>query len=92
MLVKVGWKKDMVDKQIPFIPISGWRGDNLLKTTDSKNVQNMDWWAGHDAETAGEKVHVSTFYDFLDSLTKSAVSQSAHAAPPCACLSLVSTR
>ena len=78
MLVKVGWTKDMVDKQIPFIPISGWRGDNLLKTTDSKNVLNMDWWAGHDVEAAGEKVHVSTFYDFLDSLTKSAVSQRAH--------------
>ena len=44
MLVKVGWKKDMVDKQIPFIPISGWRGDNLLKTTDSKNV--LTWIGG----------------------------------------------
>ena len=38
----------------------------------------MDWWAGHDVEAAGEKVRMSTFYDFLDSLTKSAVSQSAH--------------
>ncbi len=44
MLVKVGWTKDMVDKQIPFIPISGWRGDNLLKTTDSKNV--LTWIGG----------------------------------------------
>merc|ERR1719326_1955441 len=31
MLVKVGWKKDMVEKNVPFMPISGWMGDNLLK-------------------------------------------------------------
>merc|ERR1719379_2422839 len=24
MLVKVGWKKDFVDKNTPFLPISGW--------------------------------------------------------------------
>merc|ERR1711907_585506 len=31
MFVKVGWKKDMVEKNVPFLPISGWMGDNLLK-------------------------------------------------------------
>merc|ERR1712100_208368 len=30
MLVQVGWTKDEVQKQIPVIPISGWKGDNLL--------------------------------------------------------------
>merc|ERR1719174_1113258 len=35
MLVKVGWKKDMVEKNVPFLPISGWMGDNLLKPEDS---------------------------------------------------------
>merc|ERR1712201_57281 len=44
MLVKVGWKKDMVEKGIPFLPISGWMGDNLLKKQDHKGTVNMDWW------------------------------------------------
>merc|ERR1712064_82602 len=26
MLVKVGWKKDFVDKNTPYLPISGWMG------------------------------------------------------------------
>merc|ERR1711953_706489 len=46
MLVKVGWKKDMVEKGIPFLPISGWMGDNLLKMEDHKGTKNMDWWNG----------------------------------------------
>ena len=35
MLVKVGWKKDVVEKKAPFLQISGWMGDNLLKAEDS---------------------------------------------------------
>jgi hypothetical protein len=35
MLVKVNWKKDVVDKNVPFLPISGCMGDNLLKAEDS---------------------------------------------------------
>jgi len=31
MLIKVGWKKEFVTKQVPVLPISGWKGDNLLK-------------------------------------------------------------
>merc|ERR1712048_212943 len=54
MLVKVGWKKDMVEKQIPFLPISGWMGDNLLKMEDSKGVKNMDWWSGVDVAVGDE--------------------------------------
>merc|ERR1712159_694815 len=30
MLVKVGWKKDFIEKSTPVMPISGWMGDNLL--------------------------------------------------------------
>ena len=30
MLVKVGWKKDFVEKNTPVMPISGRMGDNLL--------------------------------------------------------------
>merc|ERR1719271_2242945 len=38
-LIKVGWKKDFVEKNTPVMPISGWMGDNLLKKSD-----NMGWW------------------------------------------------
>jgi elongation factor 1-alpha len=40
-LMKVGWKKDFIEKSTPFIPISGWMGDNLL-TASAK----MPWWKG----------------------------------------------
>jgi len=42
-LIKVGWKKDFVEKNTPVMPISGWMGDNLLKKSD-----NMAWWKGMD--------------------------------------------
>merc|ERR1712129_5425 len=32
-LIKVGWKKDFVEKNTPLVPISGWMGDNLIKKT-----------------------------------------------------------
>jgi len=41
MLMRVGWKKDFVADSVPVIPISGWMGDNLLKTST-----NMTWWKG----------------------------------------------
>jgi elongation factor 1-alpha len=28
-----------VDDSVPFLPISGWIGDNLIKASD-----NMKWW------------------------------------------------
>ena len=31
VLVKVGWKKDFIEKSAPRLPISGWMGDNLVK-------------------------------------------------------------
>jgi len=34
-LIKVGWKKELVEKSRPFMPISGWMGDNLLKKSDN---------------------------------------------------------
>merc|ERR1711976_170924 len=70
MLVKVGWKKDMVEKGIPFLPISGWMGDNLLKMEDHKGTKNMDWWNGCDVDVEGTKIHVDTLYDFLDKVCK----------------------
>merc|ERR1712072_1169310 len=43
VLVKVGWKKDFIEKSAPRLPISGWMGDNLLKKSS-----NMGWWSGAD--------------------------------------------
>merc|ERR1712185_182722 len=53
MLVKVGWKKDFVEKNTPVMPISGWMGDNLLKKST-----NMDWWKGMDVAVGKETIHV----------------------------------
>merc|ERR1719387_2487530 len=33
MLMKVGWKKDFVEKCVPVLPLSGWMGDNLVDKT-----------------------------------------------------------
>jgi len=70
MLVKVGWKKDMVEKQVPFMPISGWMGDNLLKPEDANGKLNMPWWQGNEVECAGEKIVVKVLYDFLDKVCR----------------------
>jgi len=70
MLVKVGWKKDMVEKQVPFLPISGWMGDNLLKCQDATGKANMPWWTGCDVDCEGTVVHVDTLHDFLDKVCK----------------------
>merc|ERR1719203_2592784 len=51
MLVKVGWKKEFIEKCTPYLPISGWMGDNLLKKST-----NMDWWKGMDVEVGKEIV------------------------------------
>merc|ERR1712100_971191 len=61
MLIKVGWKKDFIEKNVPVMPISGWMGDNLLKKSD-----NMDWWKGMDVSYEGkENIHVDTIFDVL---------------------------
>jgi len=70
MLVKVGWKKDMVEKNVPFLPISGWVGDNLLKPEDSAGKLNMPWWSGVEVEAGGEKIMVKVLYDFLDKVCR----------------------
>jgi len=64
MLVKIGWKKEFVDKNMPIIPISGWIGDNLLKKSEK-----MGWWAGLDITTVSGKktVKVQTLMDALES-------------------------
>merc|ERR1712139_428665 len=62
MLAKVGWKKDFLENQVPYMPISGWMGDNLLKKSD-----NMGWWKGMDVLYEGkETIHVDCLYDVHD--------------------------
>jgi len=64
MLVKVGWKKDQVEGGVPYMPISGWMGDNLLKKSE-----NMAWWKGADVKTQkGENCHVDTIQDCLNDM------------------------
>jgi elongation factor 1-alpha len=62
MLGKVGWKKDFITNNIPFLPISGWMGDNLIKKSEK-----MDWWTGCDVTSMkGEKVHIETLKHALN--------------------------
>jgi len=65
MLTRVGWLKPFVDNCVPFLPISGWRGDNLITQST-----NMTWWTGVEVkrdpkDTAKIKVH--TLLDCLES-------------------------
>merc|ERR1711879_1097662 len=59
MLVQVGWTKDEVQKQIPVIPISGWKGDNLLT--------NLKLWDGGKVLTLRSEIrpYTSTLFMML---------------------------
>jgi elongation factor 1-alpha len=62
MLVKIGWKKEFIDNNVPIIPISGWIGDNLITKS-----ANMGWWNGVDVQSiTGEKCHVNTILEVLE--------------------------
>jgi len=65
MLVKVGWKKEFVKNCVPFMPISGWVGDNLLKKSDK-----MPWWKGADVKSQKKPVHCDTLLDCLEHMVK----------------------
>jgi elongation factor 1-alpha len=65
MLVKVGWKKEFVKNCVPFMPISGWMGDNLL-TKSAK----MAWWKGADVKSQKKPVHVDTLLDCFEKMVK----------------------
>ena len=62
MLVRVGWKPDFVEKNVPIVPISGWIGDNLIAKST-----NMTWWTGMDVlNVDNKKIHVHTLLDALN--------------------------
>jgi elongation factor 1-alpha len=65
MLVKVGWKKEFVKNCVPFMPISGWVGDNLL-TQSAK----MGWWKGVTVKVQKKPLEVVTLLDCLEKMVK----------------------
>lgn len=65
MLTKVGWKKDFVMNNVPFLPISGWEGDNLLTKSDK-----MSWWKGQDVKVGSESIHIDTLQDALNNMVR----------------------
>jgi len=56
---KVGYNPNGV----PFVPISGWHGDNMLKTSD-----NMSWYKGWNVERKEGKASGTTLLEALDSV------------------------
>jgi elongation factor 1-alpha len=62
MLIRVGWKKEFVMDYVPFIPISGLMGDNLVKKS-----KNMKWWSGVDVKARnGTTIKVITLLNALN--------------------------
>lgn len=65
MLLRVGWKKEFIDKSVAIIPMSGWQGDNLIKKST-----NMPWWNGVEIEVNGKKHLVTTLLDALNNVQR----------------------
>jgi len=62
MLGKVGWKKDQITGSTPFLPLSGWMGDNLIKQSEK-----MAWWKGCTVKRVdGETKTICTLKDALN--------------------------
>jgi elongation factor 1-alpha len=61
MLLRVGWLKNFIAESVPFLPISGWKGDNLITKSP-----NMTWWKGADIKQGKNTVHVETLLDCLE--------------------------
>jgi len=63
MLIRVGWPKKFIEEGVPKIPISGWKGDNLITKST-----NMDWWKGCDVKVGKNTVHIHTLLDALEGM------------------------
>merc|ERR1719357_326824 len=48
---------------VPFVPISGWHGDNMLETS-----KNMGWYKGWNIERKEGKANGTTLLDALDAI------------------------
>mmetsp|Transcript_61545 Transcript_61545/g.137121 ORF Transcript_61545/g.137121 Transcript_61545/m.137121 type:complete len:477 (-) Transcript_61545:478-1908(-) len=63
MLIKVGWKKDFVEKGVPVLPLSGWMGDNLITKTS-----NMSWWDTKTITVDKKDFQITTLLDCLNDM------------------------
>jgi len=63
MLIRVGWPKKFIEESVPKMPISGWKGDNLITKST-----NMDWWKGTDVKVGKETIHLDTLLDALEKM------------------------
>merc|ERR1712087_558007 len=61
MLTKIGYKT----KKIPFIPMSGFKGDNLKDPSE-----NMKWYKGYTVKVKKEKVTGHTLIDALEKVIR----------------------
>jgi len=61
MLTKIGFKV----KKIPFIPMSGWKGDNLVEKSE-----NMGWYKGFNVKVKKEKVSGHTLLEALNNVVR----------------------
>merc|ERR1711972_240013 len=59
MLTKIGFKT----KKIPFVPMSGWQGDNLVEKTE-----NMDWYKGFKVKPKKKEIEGFTLLDALNNV------------------------
>merc|ERR1712149_68939 len=57
MLTKIGFKV----KKIPFVPMSGFQGDNLIDKS-----KNMDWYKGFEVKQKKKKIKGHTLLDALN--------------------------
>jgi elongation factor 1-alpha len=63
-LIKVGWPKAFVETSVPFMPISGWIGDNLIKKSE-----NMPWWTGAEVVLPNKnKITINTLKEALEQM------------------------
>jgi len=61
ILKNIGWQVDDTDKGIPFVPISGFQGDNMVEASS-----NMAWYKGN---TWHGKKKLITLLDHLNAIT-----------------------
>ena len=59
MLVKAGWKKDLIEKSKP---VDLW----LDGRQPPNKSEHMASWKGADLEVGSEKIHVDSVYDLLN--------------------------
>ena len=65
LVIKVGCKKDFVEKNTPVLPIAGWTCESLLKKSD-----DMPGWKGAVVFLDTSEIHPDTLYDVLDKVCK----------------------